>query len=384
VARACAHAGSAARTLLRRAARRARTGLAGTCRGEEESEEDESSTATDSDSEAPESSEKASESTDESAGVEVHGGSDGAATAWADRSLREAYDAYVLKTYVAHSLTITTALNAAGVEKKKPDFGNVHWARDASTFTEGCNSLSIDCGRSKLIVVDVDFPALAAWKKIERRAGGPFDTFTVRSGSGGLHLYFEAFDDDQLNRSVSKCFSLDGAKLDIDLRGRGGCSFAPPSSYTNLAGENRSYVVIKDLDAMHMPARLVSALKSMLQPAGRGVHGRKRAGGAAPEAPAPRTTGACLGPWDVAGESWSGSQGSAAARCGFLWKTKGPKKTCGKQPRAAPHSAGTAPSSPEWPLPAPSGSGPQGSAAARCGFLWKTKGPKETCGKVLT
>ncbi len=51
-----------------------------------------------------------------SAGVEVHGGSDGAAAAWADRSLREAYDANVLKTYVAHSLTITTALNAAGVE----------------------------------------------------------------------------------------------------------------------------------------------------------------------------------------------------------------------------------------------------------------------------
>jgi hypothetical protein len=107
------------------------------------------------------------------------------------------------------------------------------------------------------------------------------------------------------------------------------------------------------LDAMHMPARLVSALKSMLQPAGRGVHGRKRAGGAAPEAPAaPRTPGACLGPGDVAGESWSGSQGSAAARCGFLWKTKGPKKTFGnspEQPRILPVQPRAAPSGPYQP-----------------------------------
>jgi hypothetical protein len=226
------------------------------------------------------------------------------AAAWADRSLRESYDSYVAKGYVVHSLTITTALNAAGAEKKKPLYGGVRWARDASTFADECNSIQIDCGRSNLIVLDVDLPALAAWAGIEKKAGGPFDTFTVRTGSGGLHLYFEAFDDDQLNRSVAKCFTLNGAKLDIDLRGRGGCIFAPPSRYTTLTDERRSYIVIKDSDVIPMPPRLVNTLKSLLQPAGRGTaegrsaRNRQRAGGEAPEAlDNPRMTpdGACQG-----------------------------------------------------------------------------------------
>ncbi len=324
--------------------------------------------------------------------------------ACADRSLRDAYDAYVLKTYVTHSLTLATVLDADGKEKKAPRYGGIRWGSDPSTFVGECNSLQIDCGRSKLIVVDVDFPALAAWKKIERRAGGPFDTFTVRSGSGGLHLYFEAFDDDQLNRSVAKCFSLNGAKLDIDLRGRGGCIFAPPSSYTTIAGERRGYIVIKDLDVIPMPAGLVSALKSMLQPAGRGavagrgVHGRKRAGGAAPEAPAaPMTPGACLGPGDVAGARGSGSHGSAAARR-WLGGGSGSPAFC----RYSPEQPRVALSSPEgeWLTRVGGGSGspafcryspeqprvalssPEGEwlTGGGCGFLWKPTGPT-TVGK---
>jgi hypothetical protein len=54
-------------------------------------------------------------------------------------------------------------------------YKGVRWSKDDSKFVSFCNSLQIDCGRSKLIVLDVDPPALAAWGAIEAEAGGsPF------------------------------------------------------------------------------------------------------------------------------------------------------------------------------------------------------------------
>jgi hypothetical protein len=210
--------------------------------------------------------------------------------------LKAAYNDYLAKGYVVHSLDIESILKN-GIEKKKPCYySGVRWSKDNSKFVPCANSLQIDCGRSKLIVLDVELSALAAWGAIEAEAGGPFDTFTVRSGGGGLHLYFRAFEDAQLNRSFAKLFKLDGKALDIDVRAKGGCIFAPPSSYTSVSGVLRSYVVEKDVPVAEMPQALKAKLKAML-PAPEAGRARGRAGGAggAPAAaPAFQLTGACV------------------------------------------------------------------------------------------
>jgi hypothetical protein len=218
------------------------------------------------------------------------------------RCLKSDYNTYLAKGYVVHSLNILSVLKD-GIEKKKPRYyKGIRWSKDDSTFVPGCNSLQIDCGRSGLFVLDVDLPALPAWTAIEAEAGGPFDTFTVRSGSGGLHLYFQAFDDAQLNRTFAKLFKLDGEALDIDVRAKGGCIFAPPSSYTSVSGALRSYVVEKNVQVATMPQALKAKLRAMLaKPEGAGAgRTRGRAGGARgaqTAAPALQLTGA----WFAAG-----------------------------------------------------------------------------------
>ena len=183
-------------------------------------------------------------------------------------------------------MSITTALDNNGKEKKKLDFKGVTWGKAPSTFNPSCNSITIDCGRSNLLVIDVDLPAMAAWEDIEARTGGPFNTLTVKSGSGGKHLYFKACDDVQLNRTFAKEFEVDGVKLDIDVRGRGGCIIAPPSGYAMLDGTQRRYSVLKDVPVAEMPQALQDALKAMLQGGGRrSARGSARGGGTAAPQP---------------------------------------------------------------------------------------------------
>ena len=219
--------------------------------------------------------------------------------------LATAFAAYRAKGWTVHSVHIGTELkkdkDGREQEKKAPKWSCRSWSKDPSTFKDLMNSLSIDTGRSALIVVDVDLPALEAWADIERAAGGPFDTLTVRSGSGGLHVYFKAFDDADLNKSVQKCFKLpDGSALDIDLRGKGGVIFAAPSSYKTQSGEVRHYMVERDLPVAEMPGALVACLKKMLpgasagRRAGCGKGGNKRKRGKVGEAAAP---GAEAAPW---------------------------------------------------------------------------------------
>jgi hypothetical protein len=265
------------------------------------------------------------------------------------RSLKAAYNKYLAEGYVVHSLDIESILKN-GIEKKKPCYYNgIRWSTSDSKLVSHCNSLQIDCGRSKLFVLDVEVSALAAWGAIEAEAGGPFDTFTVRSGGGGLHLYFQAFEDAQLNRSFAKQFKLDGKALDIDVRAKGGCIFAPPSSYTSVSGVLRKYVVEKDVQVAEMPQALKAKLKAMLQvagtrcdpvPRGAGAARLPPAGGAPAAGPAFQLTGACFrgvpgavlrqggtvlsGPEDCRyGPEWS-----LVVLSGPEWRPKTPAKPC--------------------------------------------------------
>ena len=123
---------------------------------------------------------------------------------------------------------------------KKLKFLSPKWSLSEPFFLEEANSLLIDCGRSNLIVIDVDNKGsgLSDWKAIEELTGGPFQTFTVRSGSGGMHIYFTNVNlqESALNVSRSKMFELEGNKLEIDIRAKGGCLIAPGSSYRAADG----------------------------------------------------------------------------------------------------------------------------------------------------
>ena len=137
------------------------------------------------------------------------------------------------------------------------------WKGVPSRFEPGKNSLSINTEESKLIVIDIDAPAVEEWKEIERLADGPFNTFTVQSASGGLHVYFNAFDHPDFNKSWSKCFTTaDGTVIDIDLRGHGGVIFAPPSSFKSLSGAVRRYEVTSGAQVMDMPENLRQVLEA--------------------------------------------------------------------------------------------------------------------------
>ncbi len=214
-----------------------------------------------------------------------------------------AFKVFVTNGYVAHSLDIGTFRNGKGEEKKSPKYYSIKWRDDPSTFIEIRNSLSIDCGRSGLIVIDVDLPALDAWTDIVRDAGiEAVDTFTVRTGSGGLHLYFKATDDvSALNKTNAGQFLRNGEKLHgLDVRGVGGVIFAPPSAYMTLSGEKRRYDIINYARPADMPPDLYAELKSMLPPLPAAApppgHRLQRGGAGVPAAaPAPIVPGVFLG-----------------------------------------------------------------------------------------
>ena len=136
------------------------------------------------------------------------------------------------------------------------------WQNDDAYFTPSANSLSIDCERSGIVVIDVDDhgdgTGLAVWRRIEQECDGPFDTFTVESGTGGRHYYFtaEGLETSPLNCTASKCFTIDSAIAPIDLRGKGGVIFAAPSSYKTLDDTTLRYRVLNDSAPCRRPPKL--------------------------------------------------------------------------------------------------------------------------------
>jgi hypothetical protein len=128
------------------------------------------------------------------------------------------------------------------------------------------NSLAIHCGASNLFVIDVESHdgGLSDWAAIESACGGPFDTLTVRSGTGGLHIYFKM---PESSSSVTKPrvrpFFVDGRSVAIDIRAGDAFIFAPGSRYTTQAGVKRTYAVLRNTSPAHMPDALHRRLVEM-------------------------------------------------------------------------------------------------------------------------
>lgn len=99
-------------------------------------------------------------------------------------------------------------------------------------------NVAIACGPSGLAVIDVD-PAHDGWASLGRLHDAGYQwarTATVRTGGGGVHLYFVRNLD--VHNSASSLPGVPFPIAGIDLRGIGGYVVAPPSRHRS----GRSYV----------------------------------------------------------------------------------------------------------------------------------------------
>lgn len=107
-----------------------------------------------------------------------------------------------------------------------PNLDDADAVRDLFAQQPSATGIGVDCGRSGLLVVDLDGPqAEEAWKDRQLQHG-EVETLAVATGrpDGGRHLWFSTRDARARN-STKKI----GAG--IDTRGRGGYVIAPPSAH---------------------------------------------------------------------------------------------------------------------------------------------------------
>lgn len=142
--------------------------------------------------------------------------------------------------------------------------------RIKACWAAGAFNIGIATGPSGLVVVDLDMPkdskpAPQDWRlpgvvsgedvlaMLAERASASYaelwNTFTARTGSGGLHLYFSARVDVELHNTAGALGWL------VDTRAVGGYVVAPGSVI-----DGRSYEIVNDAPPMPLPRWLVDRL----------------------------------------------------------------------------------------------------------------------------
>lgn len=112
-------------------------------------------------------------------------------------------------------------------------------------------NIGLDCGKSGIVVIDADTRdcGIQHWADLCEEHNINQDTLTVRTPSGGLHIYYITPD-----RPIGNSSAL--SRLGIDVRGNGGYSLLPPSGLE----EGGSYRVEKDAEIIPMPQPLIDIL----------------------------------------------------------------------------------------------------------------------------
>ncbi|MCA6094012.1 bifunctional DNA primase/polymerase [Streptomyces sp. SCA3-4] len=146
--------------------------------------------------------------------------------------------------------------------------GHVKWENRATTdpirigqcWQTGAFNIGIATGPAGLLVVDLDVPkdksmkgmpdGMTTFKALCERAGEPLPTtHTVRTPSGGRHLYFHPPCKTRLGNTAGKLAPL------IDTRGWGGYVLAPGSTT-----EQGTYEIVEHAPVAPMPKWLTAAL----------------------------------------------------------------------------------------------------------------------------
>lgn len=167
--------------------------------------------------------------------------------------------------------------------------GHTGWEERATTdpdrirraWTAHPYGIGVACGPSGLLVIDLDTPKPddaprpAEWDLpgvtdgadvlavLCERAGQPYpgETYTVRTGRGGTHLYFRQPDDGSAFGNTTGGTST-GLGWKIDTRGRGGLVVAAGS----VVADN-PYTTVLDLDPAPLPRWLADGLRPAPMPA---------------------------------------------------------------------------------------------------------------------
>ena len=169
--------------------------------------------------------------------------------------------------------------------------------RVARYWPSADHNVGLACGPSRLVVIDLDThgPLPDEWRLpgvhdgrdvlalLAEWAGQPWPvTYTVKTPTGGLHLYYTAPDGPEIRNSVGKIGPL------VDVRGGGGYVLAAGSvlderaypgnpGCRELVTGGRGYELADGSDPEPLPAWL-AALAADAEPAARpGVRGRVRA-----------------------------------------------------------------------------------------------------------
>ena len=133
---------------------------------------------------------------------------------------------------VVFSINVEKKQNKSNVWKKEIKFPK-DWQKytlDNYYYNDKYNGLALITGKvNDIIVIDID--NIQHWECFlnEYDREEP-KTVKVKSGSGGIHLYFKYTDDLESIKSNTKCF---GQKYDIDIRTNGCFIIVPPNKYYN-------------------------------------------------------------------------------------------------------------------------------------------------------
>lgn len=184
---------------------------------------------------------------------------------------------------------------------KQPARGFTNWEGNATTdpgkirpyWTYAPYNVGIACGPARLVVLDLDKPkpgeapppewagqpgigdgadVLAA---LCEKAGRPFpfDTLTVSTRRGGIHLYFTAPPGLRLGNTNGR--HRNGLGWLIDTRAHGGYVVAP-GSYAALRDGTGPYAVIHDVPPVPLPEWLCERLSALQAAPLSGVHPHSR------------------------------------------------------------------------------------------------------------
>ena len=139
---------------------------------------------------------------------------------------------YIDNELIIFSVNIKQKQHKSGKWKKEIQFSK-DWNKftlENNYFNHKYNGLALLTGKiNNIFIIDID--NIDHWKQLlkENNKKEP-KTVKVKSGSGGIHLYFKYTDDLNEIKSTSKCF---GKNYDIDIRTNGGCIIVPPTKYFN-------------------------------------------------------------------------------------------------------------------------------------------------------
>lgn len=141
---------------------------------------------------------------------------------------------------------------------KKPTTTGWQNLTESVEVSQGQN-IGIVCGAaSNLTVVDIDIKdkGMEIWERLITAIDIP-ETPTVKTGSGGLHLYFQY---DVEVKTSAKCVTIDWGevheKIGIDIRSNKGQVVAPPSVHPEKKTEYTWQIHPEQIEAQFMPAIL--------------------------------------------------------------------------------------------------------------------------------